>query len=160
MDLGLLKILAAGIVIAGLVAACHERDNRLIQKGVDSQIALEAAQKEKDKVLAEKKDADQAAALRKIDEQRVKENKEHEKTIAQLQRDVRSGAERLRIATVHQPSKTPADPTAGRVEPEEGSVVVPEVASDILGIAAGIGQNVRDYNDLLDAYHALELRCQ
>jgi hypothetical protein len=37
---------------------------------------------------------------------------------------------------------------------------VPEVASDILGIAAGIGQNVRDYNDLLDAYHALELRCQ
>lgn len=153
------KILAVGIVIAGCVAACHERDMKLIQKGVDQQVALEAQQKEKDRLAMAKKEDDHREALAVIEHKRVVEKQEYEKALGKLQRDVRIGAERLRIATIRKPSDVPTNPASGGAEPEEGSVVVPEVASDILGIAGGIGQTVRDYNSLLDAYHALERAC-
>lgn len=153
------KIVAAGILIAAGVTACNIRDAGLVQKGVDQQLAVEAKQKEKDHLAAEAHDAQQAKAMRAIEEQHVREKQENEKAIAGLQRDVRDGRERLRIAIVRNSGKTPTDPATSGAEPEEGSVVMPETASDILGIAAGVGQNVRDYNDLLDAYRALERRC-
>lgn len=153
------KILAVGVIIAGCVAACHERDMKLIQKGVNQQVAKENAQRGKDQLAMMKKEDDHREALAVIDHKRVVERQEYEKALGKLQRDVRIGAERLRIATVRKPPGVPTNPAPGGAEPEEGSVVVPEVASDILGIAGGIGQTVRDYNSLLDAYHALERAC-
>lgn len=153
------KILAIGIFAAGCVTACHERDSRLIQKGVEQQLAVEAKQKEADRLANEKKEAEHQKALSDIEQKRVKEKQAYETNLAKLQRDVRTGAERLRIATVRKPPAIPSNPTPGGAQPEEGSDVMPEVASDILGIAGGIGQTVRDYNSLLDAYHSLELSC-
>lgn len=151
--------LVAALVVSVSVAACHARDERLIQKGVDIQLAKEAAQKEKDRIAMQKKEDRQREELAVIEHKRVVEKQEYEKVLSKLQRDVRVGNERLRIATVRKPPAIPTDPAPGGAEPEEGSVVVPEVASDILGIAGGTGQLVRDYNALLDAYHVLERSC-
>lgn len=154
------KILAAGIVIAGCVAACHERDMKLVQRGVNQQLAVEAEQKEKDRLANLKKEADHRDQLAAVEHKRVVEKQEYAKVLEKLQRDVRVGNERLRIATVRKPPAVSTDPASGGTGPEEGSVVVPEVASDILGIAGGTGQTVRDYNALLDAYHALDRACR
>lgn len=153
------KLLAAGLLVAVMVGACQKRDERLIQKGVDIQLAKEAAQKEKDRIAMQKKEDRQREELAAIEHKRVVEKQEYEKVLAKLQHDVRVGNERLRIATVRKPPAVPTDPAPGGAEPEEGSVVVPEVASDILGIAGGTGQLVRDYNALLDAYRSLDRAC-
>lgn len=151
--------LVAAVFIGLSMKACDMRDDRLIQKGVDMQLAKEAAQREQDRLAMLKKEDDHREKLAVIEQKRVVEKQEYEKVLAKLQRDVRVGNERLRIATVRKPPAVSTDPAPGGAEPEEGSVVVPEVASDILGIAGGTGQLVRDYNALLDAYHELERSC-
>lgn len=86
------------------------------------------------------------------------EKEKHDEDLADAQRRMRAGTDRLRCpaaSTVHAVTTAPAGPTAGGPAPDEpGAAVVPEVAADILGLAADTAELVRKYDRVVDRYDA------
>jgi hypothetical protein len=91
-----------------------------------------------------------AAALRK--------EQEYASNLADAQRRVRAGADRLRCPTASavQPAAAPSDRPAAAGAPADGQGpdVVPEAAADLLGIAADVAGLVRRYDQVVERYEA------
>ena len=161
MDMALLKLAAGALVVVVLVVGCNRRDAGLREEGRQAQIQVENAQREKDRLENLKKEDDHRAAVATIDAKRVEEKQKYETDKADLECRIRAGDIQLHLARgVHKQTPVSPDAPAGRAEPEENPVVLPETAAAVLGVAGSAGQDVRDYNALLDAYHALERGCR
>ena len=91
-----------------------------------------------------------------------KERKDAQATISDLQRRILDGAIRLRVPTVEDGwdklstsygTSSPTSPTG-----QTGAYLLPQTASDLVGIAAGCDEAVRDRNELIDIYLAVQTR--
>jgi len=87
-------------------------------------------------------------------------NKEilYAENLSAAQRRVVSGADRLRcpgVGSVSNAATAPAGPAAGGLAPDgPGAAIVPEVAGDILSLAADTGRVLRKYQRVVERYEA------
>lgn len=170
-----MKILAAVILFGIAVTAFNNWKDGIYQEGYNARDVI--AKADEARITKEAQDkfivAQHESALRErnlreaIDDQektRLQESKKYETIIARYQSDARSGSFKLRIpTTTDSVSGNPKDPgtgaTSGPSSPQD-SVVMPETAADILGIAGEIGRDMRQINGLIDAYEALRKDCK
>jgi hypothetical protein len=102
------------------------------------------------------------AKLDTANELRLKEQSDHETTLAAVRAAARAGTERLHCPAAALPARTaPANPdAAARPGPEAGpGDLVPASADDLFGIAGRIVEIVRQRNALIDAYNAARSTC-
>lgn len=129
------------------------------QAGWDAAVAAGKAQYDADAAKARKTETDLRAKLRAKDEEANELERTYEISLEVAQRDVRAGRERLRCPAagpVHAAASAPADgPTAGEPAPDgPGADLMPEVAADVLGLAADGDSIVRKYDRLVERFEA------
>lgn len=151
-------------VLGGIILVClatlgwNHYISKVEQRGYDRAVAEGkiALQQEKDLALAVERDLRKQLA----NEQRLNFEKEtrHAQELADAQRRVRAGTDRLLCPTVRKvpgTSTDPGGPAAGGPAPdEEGDRIVPEVAAEILGDGATIAGIVRKFQRL-EKYYAV-----
>lgn len=95
--------------------------------------------------------------------QRYKEKQDHEKAIADLRASARAGALRLSVdVAADSISKCAAPNGAGftaRPGEQTRAYLMPGITDDVLRIAGGISDLVRDYNAVVDAYNRARATC-
>jgi hypothetical protein len=115
------------------------------QRAIDADIALGRERNLRAKLAA----ADAAATTKET---------EHAETLAAAQRRVRAGTDVLRCPTANPIQHTAAladGPTTGGSSPDgPGTAVMPEVAGDILRLAADTGRVVRNYQRVVERLDA------
>lgn len=170
-----MKIVAAAILIGLLTAGFLKWKHGIYRDGYSARDAIAQADEARIKDEAQNKFilAQHEAALRERnlreelstqEKNRIEKEKKHEATIARYLSDARNGALQLRIATTtdkvsgdtrNQGSGTPTGSGGS-----QDSIVMPEVAATILGIAGEMGRDMRQINGLIDAYEALKKECR
>lgn len=148
--------LAASALMA-ILALCSLQHYRTTcyQLGYDAAVAAGKVAREKETVIAEKKESDLRAQLAAKDAYAFKEKQKHDQALEDAQRRVRTGIDSLHCpAAIPVPAgETPGNrPATGGLEVEPaGPTIVPETAADILGVAGHI-------NGLVQRYERLEQR--
>jgi hypothetical protein len=88
----------------------------------------------------------------------LRKEQEHAQALADAQRSVRAGDDRLRCPAAGpiQPAAAAADRPAAAGAPVDGQGpdVVPEAAADLLGIAADVAGLVRRYDQVVERFEA------
>jgi hypothetical protein len=127
--------------------------------GWDAAVAAGKAKYEADAAKARKTESELRAQLRDKDDEANELERTYEISLEVAQRDVRAGRERLRCPTagpVHAAAPAPAaGPAAGEPAPDgPGADLVPEVAADVLGLAADGESIVRKYDRIVERFEA------
>jgi hypothetical protein len=163
----MLKFAAAALLVLGAWLWHAGKVGDAYKAGQAAAVAAGNARHAADIVAARKTEADLRLLLSTKDE--LSRNKEilYAENLSAAQRRLVSGADRLRCpgaGTVSNAAATAAGPAAGGAAPDgPGAAIVPEVASDILGLAADTGRVLRKYQrvvERLDACIALNNRAE
>jgi hypothetical protein len=117
--------------------------------------AVTAGEKQRglDAAAALKNERTLRTQLAEADAAAVNMENENAETLAAAQRRIRAGDDSLRIAvrTLRASATPPAGPAAGESAPDNlGAAIVPEVAGDILGLAADTGRVLRKYERVVE----------
>jgi len=144
------------LVAVGSVLWVRHYGAEQYQAGQDAAIAAGKAQYDRDAAAARKTESDLRAQLRAKDADALRQKEEHAKNLANAQRRMRAGADSLRCPAAVPADAAPDDrPAAGGPDPDpERARIVPEVAADLLGIAADIAGIVRKYDRLEQRFEA------
>jgi len=149
--LGAAVLLALVILVASVFGLRHYSAERY-QAGYDAAIAAGKEQHDRDAAAAHKTESDLRAQLRAKDADAKQKEDEYETNLQNAQHRVRVGADSLRCpAAGPVPAAAAPDdrPAAGGPDPEaDGPRIVPETASDLLGVAADLARIVRQYDRL------------
>jgi len=158
-----LQILLLGVLLAialavGAWVEIDEYGNRRFEAGYNA--AVEAGIKQRDVEAAENRkiESDLRDKLAARDATALRKEQEYASSLEAAQRRVRAGTDRLRCpaASPIQPAAAAPDrPTAaGAPADGQGPDVVPEVATDRLGIAADVAGLVRRYDQVVERFEA------
>lgn len=161
-----LERLLVGVIAAALLATggwlgiCHYGNVRY-DAGHDAgyAAALDAGRKQRDRdaYLNQQTEDELRSLLAAKDADAHRKEQEYASNLADAQRRVRAGIDRLRCpASTVQPGAASEDrPTAaGAPADGQGSDVVPEAAADLLGIAADVAGLVRRYDQVVERFEA------
>lgn len=111
---------------------------------------------DRDAAAALKTESDLRAQLRAKDADALRKEQEYDANLENAQRRVRTGADSLRCPAARPvPGPTAPDdrPAAGGPDPEaDRPRIVPEVASDLLGVAADLARVVRQYDRITERF--------
>ena|GEM_PF-2418114 len=150
-------VLTVGVVAGGWAWHSHAVSTAR-QEGYSAAVADGKKRYDEDAAKAlskERKLRDEQAAK---DDAARKDKERYDEALADAQRRMRAGTDRLRCpaaSPVHAAATAPAGPAAGGPAPDEpGTPVVPEVAADILGLAADSDSIVRKFDRLTERYDA------
>lgn len=147
-------LIAAVLVVAGWFGLRHYGDARY-QVGYNA--AVDVGMKQRDREAAENRkiESDLRAQLAERDTEAHQKEIKYAQALADAQRRVRSGTDRLRCpAGPVQPAAAPGDRPAAAGTPADGQGpdVMPEVAADLLGIAADVAGLVRRYERAIERF--------
>lgn len=154
------RVLAAVILVLVLLLGAaiwvHHYGAEQYDAGRDAAIAAGKVQHDRDAAAARKTDSDLRAQLRTKDADALEMERTYEISLDVAQRRVRTGTDSLRCpAAGPVPGATAPDdrPAAGGSDPEaERPRIVPEVASDLLGVAADLARVVRQYDRITERF--------
>lgn len=148
--------IAAALAVAGWFGLHHYGAERY-QAGYNAAVEAGKAQHALDDAKYRKLESDQRAKDAARDAEATRKDQEHAQALADAQRRVRSGTDRLRCpASPVQPATAPGDRPAASTPAADGAGpdVVPEVAADLLGIAADAAGLVRRYAEVVERFDA------
>jgi hypothetical protein len=156
------RLLAAVILVLvlalGLIFWAHHYGDEQNAAGYAAAVAAGKEQHDRDAAAARKTESDLRAQLRARDADAQRKEEEYATNLENAQRRVRSGADSLRCPAVRTvPATTAPDDrpaAAGPADDGRGPAIVPEVASDLLGVAAGIAGIVRKFDRLEQRFEA------
>lgn len=124
--------------------------------GYAAAVAAGKTQHDRDAAAAHKTESDLRAQLRAKDADAKQKEDEYATNLQNAQHRVRAGADSLRCpAAGPVPAAAAPDdrPAAGGPDPEaERPRIVPEVASDLLGVAADLARVVRQYDRITERF--------
>ena len=152
--LAIIAIILAGLLFSALISLHHYGEKRY-EAGYAAAIDSGKAQHDQDVVKYQKLESDIRVNDAKRDSESNQREIEHAQALADAQRRVRAGTDRLRCpASPVQPSAAPADRPAsvGATTDGGGPDLVPEVATDLLGIASDVAGLVRRYDRLVERF--------
>jgi TolA-binding protein len=175
MNLIWVKLIGGGVLILAIGAGAAWWHHEIYQSGFDAEKSIRDTQDAindkaaQDKYIAltakaQQNERDLNSKIFDISNSLDIERQNHEATKSAYLNAARAGTLQLRVATIA-PSEnikctSPSNSaTASQSGAEAGSVVVPQVADDILSVAAGTAELVRQYNALVDAYNAARATC-
>lgn len=156
------RLTAAVILVLALVLGgvwwIHHYGAERFDAGRDAAIASGKEQHDRDAAAARNTESDLRAQLRAKDADAKRKEDEYASNLQNAQRRVRTGADSLRCpaASTVPAAAAPGDrPAAAGSGPDvEGPRLVPEVAADLLGIAADLAGVVRKYDRLTERFES------
>lgn len=170
-----IKIAAAIALVVGLVSGLAMVHHHIDQGGYDRRAGEDAAkeakivadaktQQAKDGIAALKKQTELQAQVDQETAKRLTGEKEHETTVARLERDARDSKRKLYVAThAADPLLAGAAPgdsgAAGGPGAAARSELMPDAAGNIFRVAGGIARLVRDYNAVVKQYNEERAVC-
>jgi hypothetical protein len=148
-------LLLAALAVGGWFGLQHYGTERY-DAGYAAAVAAGQAQHDRDVVDAHKTESDLRAQLRALDADHYREEQEYATKLADAQRRVRAGTDRLHCPAAD-PVPAPAAPGAGPAASAPatdapGPELVPEAAADVLGHGAAIASIVRRYDEVVEQY--------
>lgn len=150
------SILLAVIILVASVFGLRHYSAERYQAGYDAAIAAGKEQHDRDAAAARKTESDLRAQLRAKDADAKRKEDEYATNLQNAQRRVRAGADSLRCPAaipVSGPAAPDDRPAAGGPDPEaDRPRIVPEVASDLLGVAADLARVVRQYDRITERF--------
>jgi hypothetical protein len=145
------------VLLAASWFGVHHYGAERYDAGYAAAIAAGKALYDRDAAAALKTQSDLRAKLALQDVIAQQKEIEHAQALADAQRRVRAGTDRLRCpASPVQPTAAPADRPAAPGAPTDGGGpdLVPEAAADLLGIAADVAGLVRRYDQVVERFEA------
>jgi hypothetical protein len=154
--------LLTGLVIAVALALAswfglHHYGAERYNDGYSAAVAVGQKQHDKDAAAARQTETDLRQTLAKKDAVAHQKEVEYAENLADAQRRVRTGVDRLRCpASTVQPTAPTSDrpASAGPGADGTGPVIVPEVAGTILSNAAAVAGLVRRYEQVVERFEA------
>jgi hypothetical protein len=154
------RLLAAVILVLILLLGgawwIHHYGAEQYDAGYAAAVAAGKEQHDRDAAAARKTESDLRAQLRDKDTDAKRKEDEYATNLQNAQHRVRAGADSLRCpAAGPVPAAAASDdrPAAGGPDPEaERPRIVPEVASDLLGVAADLARVVRQYDRITERF--------
>jgi hypothetical protein len=125
--------------------------------GYAAAVDLGKKQRDRDAYLNQQTEDELRAMLAAKDADAHRKEQEYASNLADAQRRVRAGTDRLRCpASPVQPGAAAEDRSAAAGTPADGQGpdVVPEAAADLLGIAADVAGLVRRYGQVVERFEA------
>ena len=147
-------LIAAALALAGWFGLHHYGAERY-QAGYNAAVEAGKAQHDRDAAAYQKLESDQRAKNAARDADATRKDQEHAQALADAQRRVRAGTDRLRCpASPVQPTTTPGDrpATAAPATDGAGPDLVPEAAADVLGYGAAIAGLVSRYAEVVERF--------
>ena len=147
-------LIAAALGVAGWFGLHHYGAERY-QAGYNAAIAAGKAQHDRDAAAYQKLESDQRAKNAARDVEANRKEQEYATNLADAQRRVRVGTDRLRCpASPVQPTTAAGDrPVAAATATDgAGPDLVPEAAADVLGYGAAIAGLVSRYAEVVERY--------
>jgi len=147
-------VIAAVLVVAGWFGLHHYGAERY-QAGYNAAVDAGKAQHDRDAENNRKIESDLHAKLAERDTEAQQKEQEHAQALADAQRRVRAGTDRLRCpANPVQPAAAPGDRPASSTPAIDGAGpdLVPEVAAEILGDGAAIASLVSRYAEVVQHF--------
>ena len=147
-------VIAAALAVAGWFGLHHYGAERY-QAGYNAAVDASKAQHDRDAENNRKIESDLRQTLAERDAEATRKDQEHAQALADAQRRVRAGTDRLRCpANPVQPAAQAATgPAAGTPAADgAGPDLVPEVAAEILGDAADVAGLVRRYAEVVERF--------
>lgn len=151
----LIGVLVAAALSGGAWIGLRHYGATQYQHGYDAAVTAGQAQLAHEAAENLKIETDLRAQLAERDDEAHQKEIEHAQALADAQRRVRAGTDRLRCpASPVQPAATPADrPAAASASTDgQGPDLVPETAADLLGIAADVAGLVRRYERVIERF--------
>jgi hypothetical protein len=147
-------VISAALAVAGWFGLHHYGAERY-QAGYNAAVNAGKVQHDRDDAKYRKLESDQIAkdAARDVEAQR--KDQEHAQALADAQRRVRAGTDRLRCpANPVQPTAAPATGSATGTPATDGAGpdLVPEAAADVLGYGAAIANLVSRYSEVVEHF--------
>jgi hypothetical protein len=142
-------------ILLGAVFGMKQYGTERYNEGYAAAVAAGKAQHDRDAAAALKTESDLRAKLAAKDADAQRKDEEHAQALADAQRRVRTGVDRLRCpASTVQPTSAPADRPAAAVAPVDGTGpdLVPEAAADVLGYGAAIASLVSRYERVVERF--------
>jgi hypothetical protein len=154
-------IITAAILIGGwigVLAYCAHQYHAGHAAGYAAAVDAGKVQYDRDAAAAAKTESDLRQALAEKDTQAHQKEIEHAQALADAQRRVRTGVDRLRCpaASPVQPATAAATGSASAAPATDGTGpdLMPEAASDVLGYGAAIAGLVSRYAEVVERYDA------
>ena len=144
----------AAILLGAIFGMKHYGTERY-HEGYAAAIAAGQKQHDRDAAAALKTESDLRSQLAAQDADATRKEQEYATNLADAQRRVRAGTDRLRCpASPLQPSAAPTDRPVAAVAPTDGSGpdLVPEAAADVLGYGAAIAGLVSRYAEVAERF--------
>jgi hypothetical protein len=142
-------------ILLGAVFGMKHYGAERYDAGYAAAVAAGKAQHDRDAAAALKTESDLRAKLAAKDADAQRKDQEHAQELADAQRRVRTGVDRLRCpASPVQPAASPTDRPVAAVAPADGAGpdLVPEAAADVLGYGAAIAGLVSRYERLVERF--------
>jgi hypothetical protein len=153
------RLLTAFVIAGALSVAAwfgvHHYGAERYKEGYAAAVAAGKAQHDRDAVEAAKTESDLRAKLAAQDATTQQKEIEHAQALADAQRRVRAGTDRLRCpASPVQRAAAPDDrpAAAGPATDGSGPDLVPEAAADVLGYGAAIAGLVSRYERVVERF--------
>jgi hypothetical protein len=147
-------LIVAALAVAGWFGLHHYGAERY-NVGYAAAIAAGKAQHDRDAAAALKTESDLRAKLAAQDVEAIRKEQEYASNLADAQRRVRAGTDRLRCpANPVQPAAAPGDRPAASTPAADGGGpdLMPEAASDVLGYGAAIAGLVSRYAEVVERF--------
>jgi hypothetical protein len=148
----------AALLAAGAMLGLHHYGNERYQSGYDAAIVAGKEARDSAEVANLAIESGLRAQLLDRDTAALRKEQEYASNLADAQRRVRAGDDRLRCPAANpvQPAAAAPDRSAAPGAPADGqgSDLVPEAAADLLGIAADVAGLVRRYDQVVERFEA------
>jgi hypothetical protein len=145
------------MLATGAWVGVHHYGTEQYDAGYAAAVDLGKKQRGRDAYLNQQTEDELRAMLAAKDADAHRKEQEYASNLADAQRRVRAGLDRLRCpANPVQPGAAAADRPAAAGAPVDGQGpdVVPEAAADLLGIAADVARLVRRYDQVVERFEA------
>jgi hypothetical protein len=151
-------VLVAIALAAGSWVEVDEYGTRRYEAGYNAAVDAGLQQRNREAEENRKTESDLRAQLAGRDADAHRKEQEYAENLDAAQRRVRAGTDRLRCpaASPVQPTAAAADrpAAAGPAADGQGPDLVPELAADLLGIAADVAGLVRRYDQVVERFEA------
>jgi hypothetical protein len=146
--------IAAVLAVAGWFGLHHYGAERY-DAGYAAAISAGKVQHDRDTAAYQKLESDQRAQNAKRDAEATRKDQEHAQALADAQRRVRAGTDRLRCPSspVQPSTETSNRPSAAAPATDgAGPDLMPEAAADVLGYGAAIAGLVSRYAEVIERF--------
>jgi len=143
------------VILLGAVAGMKHYGTERYDEGYEAAVQAGKQQHDKDAAAALKTETNLRAQLAERDATALRKKQEYASNLADAQRRVRAGTDRLRCpANPVQPAAAPGDRPASSTPAIDGAGpdLVPEVAAEILGDGAAIASLVSRYAEVVQHF--------